>query len=340
MKHPGRLLLSFLLAFFAVATTAAAAAGCAPKPGKTTMREDGARVLWDMTCATVDGMELQLDLYLPPENATGATGKETLPLVMWIHGGGYYEGKRGFSPFSPLTEDGCAVASITCRLMQKAIFPAQIHDAKAALRWLRANADHFNIDPGRIAVIGESAGAHLGNLIGTSAGVPELEGDGGVTGVSTRVSAVISLCGPGDIMFAAEDPDLARVPALLAGGDPRQVRLGKTILSRNAIMSKMAGGPLAEHKGMLRLMNPMEYVSADDPPFLFFHGDADDLIPISQSEVLRDALRAKGVEAELIVIPGAGHGIGSFDRAKLLTQSREFLDKHLKRAAGAAATKP
>jgi acetyl esterase/lipase len=332
-------LWSFFLALFVAATAAAAAAGHASKPGKITVRDDGTRVLRDMTYATVDGMELQLDLDLPPENATGATGNETLPLVMWIHGGGFYEGQRGFSPFSPLTKDGYAVASITYRLMQKAIFPAQIHDAKAALRWLRANAAYFNIAPDRIAVIGESAGAHLGNLLGTSADVPELEGDGGIMGVSTRVAAVISLCGPGDIMFAAEDPDQARVPALLASGDPNQVRLGKTILSRNIIMSKMAGGPLAEHKDMLRLMNPMEYVSADDPPFLFFHGDADDLIPLSQSEALRDALRAKGVEAELIVIPDAGHGIGGFDRAKLLRESREFLDRHLKRA-GEGTAKP
>lgn len=339
MKYRGCPLRLLLLTCLATAATAIATTGRAPEPDELIVRDDGTRVLRDMTCATVGGVELQLDLHLPPARADGGEDVAKLPLVMWIHGGGFYEGTRAFSPFSPLTKDGYAVASITYRLMQKAIFPAQIHDAKAALRWLRANAGRFNIDPARIAVIGESAGAHLGNLIGTSADVPELEGDEGVTGVSTRVAAVISLCGPGDILLAAEDPDQVRVPTLLASGDPSQARLGKTILARNTIMSKMVGGPLTEHKAMLRLMNPMEYVSADDPPFLFFHGDADDLIPISQSEALRDALRTKGVEASLVVMPGAGHGIGSFDRAKLLRESREFLDRHLKKT-GKGTAKP
>lgn len=288
--------------------------------------QPGTRILRGITYAKVADSELALDLYLPPET-TAADAKTPPPLLIWIHGGGWSEGGRGFCPLSPLAKEGYAVASISYRLVPKALFPAQAHDAKAAVRWLRAHAADYGYDPAHIGVSGESAGGLLAALLGTSVGVAELEGDLGNNDISSRVQAVADLCGPSD--FTLEDTEQADVPALLMSGDPHKVTLGKTIIARNTIITRILGGTLAQKRELARLMSPVVHVTPDDPPFLLIHGDKDYLVPISQSEALRDALVSAGVEARLEVVPGAGHGFGR-PKPELMRQIKEFFDRHLK----------
>jgi acetyl esterase/lipase len=138
-----------------------------------------------------DGHERnKLDLYLPEK------ADAPLPVVIWIHGGAWKAGSKDNCPVVPLVARGYAVASINYRFLQHAEFPAQIEDCKAAVRWLRANARKYNLDPDHFGVIGASAGGHLSALLGTSGGVKELEGKGGNEEQSSRVQAVIDLFGP------------------------------------------------------------------------------------------------------------------------------------------------
>ena len=136
-------------------------------------------VFSDLEYARVGEKSLLLDLYLPPE------GESPWPVIVWIHGGAWRTGNRADPPALFLVERGYAVASISYRLSREAIFPAQIHDCKAAIRWLRARAGEYDLDPARIGVWGASAGGHLAALLGTSGGVERLEGTVGVQGHAT-----------------------------------------------------------------------------------------------------------------------------------------------------------
>src|SRR5574338_458156 len=153
----------------------------------------GAHELRNVEFAKPDGIALHLDLYLPA-NARNA------PLVIWIHGGGWADGDKDNPPGLSLLKHGYALASVEYRLTDRAPFPAQIHDVKAAVRFLRANAARFGLDPERFGAWGESAGGHLAALLGTTSVRGELEGDEGVTGVSSRVQAVCDWYGPTDLL--------------------------------------------------------------------------------------------------------------------------------------------
>lgn len=259
----------------------------------------------------------KLDLYLPSAPPEG----RLLPLVIWIHGGGFSEGGRGFCPIKSLVDHGYIVASISYRLAPKSTFPAQIEDVRSAIRWLRAHAGEFAIDPDRFGVCGESAGGQLAALAGVLPDEPE------GPGVSARVQAVVALCPGTDMTVAA--PSREEVAALLESDDPEDVRLGKTISHRNQLIADFLGGPLAEHPDLAKQASPRLHVSKDDPPFLLVHGDQDILIPISQSELLVEALRLESVPAEFHVVPGAGHGFGR-PPEPLLRRIREFFDSWLK----------
>lgn len=177
----------------------------------------------DLEFANVDGHSLKLDLYLPAE-------VKDAPLVVWIHGGGWSGGSKNGCPISWLTDDGYAVASISYRLTDKAIFPAQIHDCKAAIRWLRANAEKFGYSTAKVGVSGSSAGGHLAALVGTSGDVKELEGTvGGNLDQSSRVDAVVDFYGATDFVLRSKtQPHRANkegsvVYRLLGGGADQKV---------------------------------------------------------------------------------------------------------------------
>jgi acetyl esterase/lipase len=260
----------------------------APRPGA-----GGTRLLLGVPYAAIPGVRpLELDLVLPPE------GDGPAPVTLFLHGGGWRLGSRHSAgpafrdadptPFEQVAAAGIAVASIDYRLSGEATWPAQLHDAKAAVRWLRARAGDLGVDPGRVAAWGESAGGHLAALLGLTAGDAELEGEVGVTGPSSAVDAVIAWYAPSDV--AAVAPDKGADPA-----DPT---------SREAQL--LGAAPTAAPE-RARQASPLSHVTPAAPPFLLLHGDNDRLVPGVQSERLHQALVAAGVEAELELHPGADH---------------------------------
>lgn len=220
-----------------------------------------------------------LDLYLPKSSQ----GK-LRPLVVWIHGGGWEIGDKKWGPFQALIDAGFGIASINYRLSDEAAFPAQIHDCKAAIRWLRANAARYGIDSNRIGVWGSSAGGHLASLLGTSAHNRDLEGDLGNPTQSSAVQAVCDWFGPSYFTNETDtqvtDHPLVR-KLLAASGDE---------LVKKAVQA-----------------SPVRQIKGATPPFLIMHGQIDALVPIEQSETLYKALLANGGKATLVKVPGAGH---------------------------------
>ena len=198
------------------------------------------------------------------------------------------------------------MASINYRLSQHAVFPAQIEDCKAAIRWLRANAAKYHLDPDHIGVWGASAGGHLVAMLGTTAGVKDLEGAGGNLDQSSRVQCVVDWFGPSDL-----------------------VTIGARHYDPNSPESRLIGGPVQENQEKARKASPVTYVTKDSAPFLIMHGDQDNVVPLGQSEELATALKKVGAEVHFVVIEGNGHGgpgFGSPDRRRLI---EDFFARHL-----------
>ena len=255
----------------------------------------------------------KLDLYLP-EMAEGA-----LPLIIWIHGGGWQNGsKDGCPPMrSGYTGRGYAVASINYRLSGHAIFPAQIEDCKAAIRWLRAHAKDYNLDANRFGVWGSSAGGHLVALVGTSGDVKEFD-VGANTDVSSRVQAVCDYYGPTDFTVFVTTP---RFESHARAESPE---------------AKLLGGAVMDNKDKAARANPITYVTKDDPPFLIVHGDKDPTVPINQSQMLFEALKEAGVSVHFHTIRGAGHGGPGFNVPEIETMVSRFFDEKLKNKSSAS----
>jgi len=258
----------------------------------------------------------KLDLYVP-EEAEGP-----LPLLIWVHGGGWQNGSKDGCP--PLREGytsrGYAVASINYRLSGHAPFPAQIEDCKAAIRWLRAHAKQYNLDTKLFGVWGSSAGGHLVALLGTSGDVKEFD-KGANLDQSSRVQAVCDYFGPTDFVVFVTTPKY------------------ESHAKADAPEAKLIGGAVLENKDKAAKVNPITYVSADDPPFLIVHGDKDGTVPINQSELLFSALKKAGRQVHFHTIHGAGHGGPGFNAPEVTAQVREFFEKFLK-GAGKDVAKP
>jgi acetyl esterase/lipase len=261
-----------------------------------------AREYRSLIYSMIDGYRpLELDVFVP----TAATG--TVPAVIWIHGGGFLAGSRQYPPrewpagllFQALIDSGIAVVSIDYRHAREAPFPAQLHDVKAGVRYIRGHAEHFSIDPTRIAAWGESAGGHLAALLGLVYDDPALEGDNGFTDASSAVAAVIDFYGVSDVetmpKFGEAFPPEYR--AMLPDVGPDAPDPLKTLLG---------GSPLVEERGR-RVASPVHYAHADAPPFLLVHGDADFIVPAAQSQQLAAALDAHGAANELVLLPGINH---------------------------------
>ncbi len=289
----------------------ASAAGGAATAEAEAVSRPVMRIVTDMPYIA-DGHERQkLDLYLPGPEAAGP-----LPLIIWVHGGAWLAGSKDPCPAVGYVRRGYAVASINYRLSRHAIFPAQIQDCQAAVRWLRANAGEYGIDPNRFGVWGASAGGHLAALLGVCT-VPirtsedeETPEDGAAYDLSSRVQAVCDFFGPTDFarmndFWTTMDHDAANSPGSL-----------------------LIGGPVQEHPDRVRRANPITYVTKDAPPFLIVHGDADPLVPHNQSELLYEALKAAGVEVTFYTVRGGGHG--GFDDPEVGLLVERFFDKHLK----------
>lgn len=260
------------------------------------------KVLRDVPYAATDNPRQQLDIYLPAKTHS----EKLLPVVVYIHGGGWHKGDKagGYRKLGALVESGdYAGVSVGYRLSHEAIWPAQIHDCKAAIRWLRANAAKYQFDPDRIGVVGTSAGGHLVAMLGTSGDVSALEGSlGEHTKVSSRVSCVVDFFGPSDLLTLGGFHNSDKSP----GAD-------------------LLGGAIPEKKDAAREASPITYVSKDDPPFLMIHGTNDAVVPFQQSEVLKAALEKEHVSALLVPVTRGGHGV-SGDEAT--ARMKQFFDKH------------
>ena len=262
------------------------------------------QVLRDIEYASVDGHSLQLDLYLPDA--------EQPPLVLYIHGGSWKGGSRARCPVSWLTEQGYAVASISYRFSQQAIFPAQIHDCKAAVRWLRAHAQEYGYSVQRIAVAGTSAGGHLATMLGVTGGVAELEGTvGGNLQQSSRVDAVVDYYGPMDFVLRTRTQPHKTV----AEGSPVRMLLG---------------GPADQLVDKARLASPAFHVTPDDVPLLIFHGGKDNTVLLPQSERIIAEYRQANLAVAMHVLPDSGHGGNEFFTGENRPRLVSFLDQHLR----------
>jgi acetyl esterase/lipase len=262
----------------------------------------GVKRLSNLTYTTPASGAVLLDLYLPEK-----TPDHPLPVVMWIHGGGWKRGSKDNCPLLWLAAEGYAVASINYRLSWLARWPAQLDDVRTAIRWLRTNAPKYQLDSARIAVAGGSAGGHLAAVAGTL--VPPANEP-----VSSRVGAVIDLYGPSDLLTS---------PTNLPGPGKTDADLAQ---SNGA---KLLGGIVRDRPELARQASPLYHVSKDDPPFLIFHGDKDPQVPLDQSQRLHAKLRETGVPAELIVLPGAGHGGKEFSTPAVQQAIRAFLARSL-----------
>ena len=255
----------------------------------------------------------KLDLYLPEQRP-----EKPLPLIVHIHGGGWRGGSKFPCPVTGMVLKGYVVASVEYRFSQKAIFPAQIQDCQAAIRWLRAHSKEYGIDPERVGVVGGSAGGHLSALVGTAGGKKAFAPIGGHEQQSDRVQAVCDIYGPADfttvVAQAAADKIVKNIFAWNTPGDPYSGLIG----------TKLEDRPKAE------AVSPVHYVSPANPPFLILHGTHDALVPYAQSEQLTAALKAKGVSAWLQTLPGSGHGGPAFSKPAVIKLTQDFFDKHLK----------
>lgn len=251
----------------------------------------------DIPFLKTDVRTLCLDLYLP-ENVSEP------PLILWIHGGGWNELNRDWNLMYPMTDQGYAVASVGYRYADEAAFPAQILDLKAALRFLKKNGALYGYDGSRIIASGDSAGAHLACLLGTSAGYAPWE----EPGEDCSLQAVVDLCGPIDLG--------CMIPEGAKPGD----RPG---------MERLLGAPCGtpEFAKKLKEACPVTYIDGSEPPFLIVHGTDDPTVPPAQSFLLRNALEQAGDRVQMYYVPGAVHSMGG---ELLIRVVREFLDFYIK----------
>ncbi len=262
------------------------------------------RVVRDITYASVGERVLQLDLHMP-------AGVENPPLLVWVHGGAWRQGSRT-SVRTEFVRNGFATASVGYRLSTESRFPAMVHDIKAAIRFLRARAGDYGYQAGRIAISGDSAGAHLAALVGVSNDVAELEGTvGNHRDRSSGVQAIVAYYPATNLttILAQSTPFglSVRVPALqlLLGDQPDRV------------------------PELARLASATTHVDRSDPPLLIFHGDQDPQMPIDQSHELHAAYKALQLDGDMVVLHGAVHGGDVFYQGEHLERALAFLRRTL-----------
>jgi len=304
------------LVFVTVAAALVAVSATAQAPSNPVIPPTGTIVHRDMAYVANGHERQKLDLYLP------SSGLRPLPLIVAVHGGAWSRNDKADHANTAwlvpiLVKAGYAVASLNYRFSQHATFPAQIHDVKAAVRWLRSNASTYGLDPTRFGAWGPSSGGHLVNLLGTSAGVNAMDGTLGPTDQSTRVQAVVDWYGATDFL----QMDAHRLPN------------SDTHDSPDSPESRLLGGPLEKMHEAATAANPITYITRDDPPFFIFHGDNDHTVPPHQSTLLRDALATAGVKVQFHAVAGADHGGPLFQTEEIARMLMGFFDQHLKRRA-------
>ncbi|MGD9719877.1 MAG: alpha/beta fold hydrolase [Pirellulales bacterium] len=247
------------------------------------------------------GEDLKLDLARPK----GLT--HPVPGVLWIHGGAWRGGnKEEFSrQIERSAQAGFVAVSIDYRLVPKFLFPAQVEDAKCAVRWLRANAERLQVDPKRIAAVGSSAGAHLSMMLGTMDSADGLEGDGGSAEMPSKVQVVVSYAGPTNLE-------------------------GPLSIVAQKLVADFLGGKLGESIAAARPGSPINYVDSHDAPMLLIQGTKDPLVPHAQAYQMIEALTKAGVPGRVEILIGAGHGWPK-ENARVERATLAFLAQYLKK---------
>jgi acetyl esterase/lipase len=272
-------------------------------PAANAAAADQRNVLRDIEYAIVDGKPLRLDLHLPASAPRS-------PLIVWIHGGAWRSGSKSGMPLGSLVDEGYAIASVDYRLSTEARFPAQIHDIKAAIRFLRASGAEWKLPTEKIVIAGDSAGGHLAALVGLTNGHIQLEGTIGThQQASSAVQGIMSFYGGANLTSILDQSTphglSVRVPALelLLGGQPKDL------------------------PALARLASPVYHIDSNDPPLLLLHGDQDRQMPINQAHELCGAYEEANLPVRFKVVHGAGHGGTAFYDAKRLSYVRTFLEK-------------
>lgn len=265
---------------------------------------ENVEIVKDVVYGEVDGIKLYLDIVKPKE----ITGK--LPVIVFVHGGAWKSGDKqsGTYRLIQFAQKGYFCTSINYRLSGIAKFPAQIEDTKCAIRFLKANAEKYNIDPDKIGAWGLSAGGHLVSLLGVTADIKEFEGKGGWEGYSSKVNAVCDWFGPSDFLIGFEKSE-----------NPGSAYM---------VISELLGGFIEELKEKAKRASPVYYVNKNCPPFLIMHGDKDNVVPFIQSKVLYEKLKENNVPVTLVKIKDGGHGTGFKKRAIDFVSA--FFDCYLK----------
>ena len=266
----------------------------------------GVEAFYDLPYVTNGHERQKLDLYVPKH-----AGGDKLPLIVWIHGGGYSSGSKTSCP--PLKNGfaarGYAIASIGYRLTDAAPFPAQVQDCKSAVRWLRANAGKYGLDANRIVAWGSSAGASLSLFLGSTGNAKKYDTSDNPQ-FSSAVQAVISYYGGGDMR--AEGDNLT----------PRNLAAGSTF-------EKYLGGPALENKEKAAEASAIIHVSKDSAPTHFFHGTADKTVPLARGMRMHEALGKAGVPTKMKTFDGAGHGGPMFWETETLDAVDAFIRAQL-----------
>lgn len=279
---------------------------------------DTVDIRFDQPYAGNDNPKQQLDLYLPKKTADG----KPVPVVVFIHGGGWSGGDRkGYlGQAANLAATGnYAAISVGYRLSGEKIWPAQIHDCKAAIRWIRAHAKELNIDATRIGATGGSAGGHLVTLLGLTAGNKDLEGDVGEnSGQSSAITCVINFCGPSDMAAP--------------------LMQGEAATKDDPAVAGLVGGSLKEKADIVKATSPLTYVSKQAVPIMTVHGTADARVNYNNAEKLDAALKQAGATSLLIPMTGAGHGIPV--GPELAKRMQQFWDLYLRDVKSEIATDP
>jgi acetyl esterase/lipase len=254
--------------------------------------------------AQIGERNLEADLYLPGK-------KLRPPVIVWIHGGAWRGGSKNAIPLAKLADDGHAIFSVDYRLSTEAKFPAQIHDIKAAIRFLRAHGEEWHLPTAQIVVAGDSAGGHLAALAGVSNGMAELEGKvGECLTQSSDVQGIISFYGA------------ANLTTILKQSTPHGLSV------RIPALELLLGGPPETVPALARLASPVYQVDSHDPPLLLFHGDQDEQMPVNQALELFGAYKKAKAPVQLEIVHGAGHGGSMFYDDERMQIVRTFLSQN------------
>ena len=259
---------------------------------------------YDIIYTKAGDTELKLDMARPAE------GEGPFPGVLVIHGGGWRAGNK--ADVRPILDEfakrGYVAISPQYRFCPKDHFPAQVHDVKAAVRWLKSHAKDYKVDAGHLGAVGFSAGAHLSMMLGVTSAADGLEGEASADAPDTKIQAVVNYFGPTDLA-ASDIPEVTK-----------------------PLVNDFLGGDPKEKSKEFAQASPLTFVTKDDAPILSFQGTKDPLVPHTQATKLADAQTAAGLPGRIELLLGAGHGWGGDDLKHTMSETFLFFDKHLKPA--------